>query len=788
MIGKTIAQYRILDRLGEGGMGVVYLAEDTSLHRTVALKFLPPDSVVTAAERSRLIREARAAASLLHPGICPVYEIGNVDGHAFIAMAHLEGQNLAERLAGGPLTPSTALSVACQVGEALAAAHAKGIVHRDVKPANVMLTEGDRAVLMDFGLATMTGASRLTQAGTTLGTLAYTAPEQIQAGEADERSDVWALGVMLQEMITGEHPFRGDYQGALIYAILHGEPRPLPPPGPEIPAGLEEIRDRALAKDPQRRYQRVADLVADLRAVMDDPAFRPQPTGRVSAESRGERRPARRPGGRLVMAGAAVVILAVAIGIGIDLLRGGTGDLIDSLGVLPLENLSGDPANDVWATGVTEQLSASIGTVSALKVISDQTMKQFQESSDTLPDIGRKVGARGLVAGSVQVIDDEIQVLVKLYDAAEDRLIWSNTYRQPLREVQQVQGRIATDIAGQLDAPVTPAERSQLTVTSQIDPEAYKSVLIGWNEVAQLDPESVRDAIAAFRKAIDIDPTYAEAYAGLAGAHYWRAIAGYGSPHEEFPLSRAAASKAIAMDERNAHGHAELANVLLSYDWDWDGAGREFRRALELNPSNATFHADIAGFLTAMRQQDEAVAEARRAVELDPLTGYWRIMLAWTLFYNDRAHEAIDVLETTLRLYPELAGWAYNHLALSHLKLGQGEAACAAYDSALVHSPDEPVLIAGSAHVYGRFGRTADARRMIAELESKQAEGYVDPWCFAFAYDGLGDIDRAATWLETCHEERSPSIWGMNFEVWTDEFKADPRYQAVLAKMNYPAP
>ena len=501
MIGRTISHYRILAKLGEGGMGVVYKAEDLTLGRTVALKFLPPDSVAREEDRARLVHEARAAAALLHPNICPIHEIAEAEGRTFISMAHIEGRSLKDRIAEGPLPLDEALSIARQIGDALAAAHAKGIIHRDIKPANVMLTAEGRPMLMDFGLAKVCGTTKLTRTGTTMGTVAYMSPEQVQGREADHRSDIWALGVVLYEMVSGRTPFGGDYEAALLYSILNEDPEPLAGERERRSAGLDGIIAKALAKDPARRYQRAEELVADLDALARDSEA--LPAGKAMP-AKGLKRLWRRwrPWQRAAAAGATAIVLTALIWAALALWPG-RGEIIDSIGFLPLKNLSGDSSKDFWADGVTEQLSACMGTIGSLRIISDQTMRQFKKSNEPLPVIGRKVGAKGLVDGSFMLIGDKVEITVKLYDAAKDRMIWSNMYQRNVRDIRTVQNEIARAVAVAVKAQLAKQNQAQMASAKPVPPEAYEAYLHGMNSV---NADDFSKGVEHFKRATQIDP------------------------------------------------------------------------------------------------------------------------------------------------------------------------------------------------------------------------------------------------------------------------------------------
>jgi TolB-like protein len=783
LIGQTVSHYRIEARLGEGGMGVVYQAVDLTLGRNVALKFLPPGLAVTPEYRTRMFNEARAAASLLHPGICPVYEVGEHDGQAFIAMGHIEGLSLREKLNEEKLSLTQVLAVTRQVGEALAAAHAKGIIHRDIKPDNVMLTDGDRPVLMDFGLAIVSGQTRLTQDGSSLGTLAYMAPEQLQGGEVDERTDIWALAVMLYEMLSGGPLFAGEFQGALTYSILWDDPEPLSTADNDIPEGLDGILAKALDKDPAGRYQQVDDLLTDLAELEQDqeamPAGRPQ-------RRRSHRRRNLLPRAGMALAAIAVAVIGVLIWNSLDQRPG--GGRMESLGVLPLKNLSGDTEQDIWATGITEQISTRLGIIGSLRVISDQTMQRYAERDDPMPVIGREVSAEGLVAGSVVLDGNMIQITVKLFDAEQDNILWSNIYRRPVSDILNVQNEIAGAIARAIQVALTDQESTQLSTSREIDPEAFKATLIGWNQVNKVTKTSLIEAIQQFQRAIDIDPTYAEGYAGLAMAHWYKVLGGWSSFQETYPLIQAAVKRTLEIDGGHSTGNTVQGILLKAYDWDWEAAEQAFDRALAANPNNAETYLWLSPLYTVTGQKEAAVSAARRTVELDPLNGFYHVNLGWVLMYNQQYSEAHDVLQATIRLHPGSATWAHNHLALLASFQGNLDEACEECDEAfsLLGENEDHLVWAVCGGIIAQNGRYDEAKALADSMTAQAERRYVDPFSLAIIHDGLGEIDLAINMLKRAQDEKSPAAFGLNIENWTDALKADPRFDELMKRMNYP--
>ena len=773
LLGQTMSHYRILERLGEGGMGVVYLAEDLTLKRRVALKFLPADAVADPEARARLTHEAQAAASLLHPNICPVYEIAEADGQTFIAMGHLEGRTLRQRLADGPVPLAEALSIARQIGEGLAAAHAKGIVHRDVKPGNVMLLPDGRPVLMDFGLARVGGATRLTRTGTTLGTAAYMAPEQALGREADARSDVWALGVVLYELVSGKVPFGGEHEAAQLYAIVNVEPPPLTAVAPGVPAGLNGIVTKALAKEPARRYLSAGELAADLGVIERD----------VTAEPAGRGRRTRRQRAWLaaaIMLGTVAVVVALTAlnvgGIRERLFEG--GPRIRSIAVLPLANLSGDASQEYFADGMTEALINDLGQVSALRVISRTSAMGYKNTKKSLKEIARELHVDAIVEGSVSRSAGRVKISAQLIRAREERQLWADAFEHDLKDVMVLQGEMAGTIAGAVKAKLTPAERTRLARTRPVNPEAYQLYLMGKALNGQ-------KALEYYERAIALDSTFAQAYMGVAGAYDWMAMMGEMPQRDADPKIQAATRRALELDSSLQDAHLAQAKIL-SGAADWAGAEREYRRAIESDPSNGGLHDTYGLFLLSLGRYDEAATEFEREEELrvDPPTPGYFGGLGWAFFYCRRFSKSIALLHKARELDPGaqqsmLLSWNY-------VQTHRYDEACAEAKRALDAAPDIEPLVAGTGWVFGLSGRRQDALAVLERLRAMARRGYVEPYNFAWLWDGLGNTDSTMAWLERGHAENSASMWSVKCEMWTDRLRADPRFKDLLRRRKLP--
>jgi TolB-like protein len=634
---------------------------------------------------------------------------------------------------------------------------------------------------MDFGLAKVAGTTKLTRTGTTMGTVAYMSPEQVKGMGADARSDLWALGVVLYEMVSGRVPFGGEYEAALLYSILNEDPEPLAREGRDIPAGLDGIIAKALAKDPAKRYQRAEEFVADVQMLAQDREALPAGKARPA---RGFRRLWRswRPWQRGVAVGALVIITAGLVWSGLKLWPGG-GEVIDSIGFIPLQNLSGDAKGELWADGVTERLSASMGTVGALKkIVSDQTMKQFKGSKDPLPVIGRKVGVKALVEGSLMLVGDQVQITVKLCEASKDRQIWSNTFNGAASDIMVLQSQIVRAIAEKLQAKLTPQSEAQLAAAKPVNQEVYSAYLKG---VRENNDWNLKQALEQFQHALRIDPDFAPGYAGMAFSYVDLVLAYEMHPDEAAPLARAAAARAVQLDDNSAEAHAALGFVKLNFDYDCSGAESEYNRALAINPNDGFILWTYGLILMIKGKREEAYSNARRIDEMG-----WGD-LTWVAFYTRRYDEAIArELKGHVGGSPPPSG---DWLLCSYVLKGRYEGAmqiCAIKEA----SPDFrdgqwPLGFVGWA--YGASGRRDKAlgvlnrlRELEQELEKKGK--YFDPYNLAIVYAGLGDRDQAFASIRKGIEIRSPVMIQIVFDPLLDNLHTDPRWQEVLQLLHYP--
>jgi serine/threonine protein kinase/tetratricopeptide (TPR) repeat protein len=785
LTGRTIAHYRVLEKIGQGGMGEVFLADDTSLHRKVALKFLPPALQQDPVARKRFIREARSAAALDHPFICHINEVAESDGQDFIVMEYVDGQSLKDKLVQGPLSLEDMLQITIEVTEALEAAHGKGIVHRDIKPGNVMLTQTGHAKVMDFGLAKQVVPSgeresedetitALTADGSAVGTLAYMSPEQLRGQAADGRSDIWALGVTLYEMAASVRPFHGQSGFELTSAILHQAPRPLPS---HVPAELGTVIERCLEKEPSKRYQKADEVRAALERIRG---------GTVAPWAVWRYRLGRRRW--LASTVGALVLLSIVAALSLDWLRTrfwGGMPRIQSLAVLPLENLSGDKEQEYFADGMTEELITDLAKIRALKVISRTSVMQFKGTNKPLPQIAKELNVDALIEGSVLREGGQVRITAQLIHASTEQNLWAESYQRDLRSVLALQGEIASAIADKVRAVVTPIERARLASARPVNPDAYEAYLKGMQCWYRFTPQDIDNALEYFELALKKDPNYAPAHSGVALVWIARNQMGYKPPREAGPKAKAAALKAVELDNAIAQAHSSLAIVKGFYDWDWAGADVEFKKAIELNPNYPDARAMYSHYLVCMKRPEEAMAQIQGALELDPLNDFFRAFYGVDLEFMGRYDEAIPQFRKALKTSP---GIPFAHWGLGGTLFMKGlyEEVLAEF-KAVYDYIGAPQVGEALTQGYAQSGFRGGMRRAAEALAAQSRKSYVAPNQVAELYAMAGEKDQALKWLEKAFEVRDPNMPYANVDPTYDLLRSDPRFQDLLRrKMNLP--
>ncbi|MDA2937557.1 protein kinase, partial [Acidobacteria bacterium AH-259-A15] len=657
MIGKTISHYKVLEKLGEGGMGEVFLAQDTTLDRKVALKFLPEELEQDPKARKRFLREAKSAAALDHPFICHIHEIGEADGKDFIAMEYIPGQTLKDRLVQGPLPSREALAKAGEIAEALAAAHKEGIVHRDLKPSNIMLTPEGHVKVMDFGLAKRlvrgvevgsqdkTLTASLTKTGTTLGTLAYMSPEQLRGQAVDTRSDIFSFGVVFYQMLSGVHPFRRPTQSETASAILKETPAPLSRYTEGIAELLQHTLRKMLAGDPDERYQSVHEVRTNLSRLLSEPAEAQAREPGLTRTHRG-----------VWSAVLALLLVLLIAAISWWVFRGNARAVepgeITSIAVLPLDNLMGDPEQEYFVDGMHEALIAQLAKIGALRVISRTSVMQYKMEKKTIPEIAQELDVDAVVEGSVLRSEQRVRITAQLVRAEPERHLWANSYERDLKDILVLQSDVAQAIANEIRVRLTPEQQASLRRMAAVNPESYEAYLKGRYHFNRYSRDGNDKALEYFRLALEKDPNFALAHAGLADTYGQRTYWGFVSPREVIPKIRAAALRAVQLDDTLGEAHDVLGRVKMFVEWDWLGAQKEFRRAIELNPNDAEARMVYSLWLATMGHSDEALAEIKRALELDPLSLALNAVHAYHFEASGQYDQAIRQIRKTLELEP----------------------------------------------------------------------------------------------------------------------------------------
>ncbi|HKZ81499.1 MAG TPA: protein kinase [Pyrinomonadaceae bacterium] len=829
-----IGRYEIRSLLGKGGMGEVHLAYDTQLRRQVAIKLLPPEFTWNKGRLQRFEREAYAASSLNHPYILTIYEIGELDGQHFIATEYIEGESLRRHLTDPRMELREVLDVAQQVASALSAAHQAGIVHRDVKPENIMVRRDGFIKVLDFGLAKLTdeaaaeeadpeAATRTrvvhTEPGMVMGTASYMSPEQARGLEVDARSDLWSLGVVLYEMVAGRLPFEGATNSDVIAMVLHREPPSLLHLRRDVPAELERIVEKALTKERDERYQLAKDIGLDLKRLRQHleleaelersitPEEAAQRTGGLVVTTRGEaaaisgtatNAPTTEANAAHAVSsaeyvvgeikrhklGAALVLasLVIATALAAFAYYSSLGDrsaAINSVAVLPFANLSGDPNMEYLSDGLSESLINNLSQLPSLKVISRNSAFKYKGQEIDPQEVARSLGVQGIVTGRVVQRGDQLQVSAELVDVRDKTQMWGEQFNRPATDLLQVQAEISQHIAEKLRHRLTSADQQQLVKEAKANPQAYELVLKGRFHTAKAGQEGLKKALEYYHQAVAVDPNYALAHALLASTYHSLGGNSILDPKEAMPKAEAAAKKALELDESLAEAHSALA-LIKSDAWDWVEAEREFKRAIELNPSLATAHTGYGYYLSCMGRHEEAIAEAKRAKELDPLRLGSNAYVGYALSDARQYDRAIEEFKKTLELDQNFS-LARFLLGYTYAAKGQHAQAIAEYQETEKLMGEGTNLQCYLGYALAKGGRREEAEAILKQLETTRA--YVSPAELAVLYVGLGQKEQALSALERAYAAHDVQMKNLGVDPHYDSLRAEPRFQDLMRKV-----
>jgi serine/threonine protein kinase/tetratricopeptide (TPR) repeat protein len=753
MMGKTISHYEITDVLGSGAMSTVYKAKDLRLERNVALKFLSPQLSIDENEKDRLIQEAKTTSTLEHPNICTIYEIDEIEGdlpggqagQVFIAMAYYEGETLEDRITKGAMSIEEAVGLMTQINQGVSKAHEKGIIHRDLKPANIMITDDGVVKILDFGIAKLLYQKSKTKSGIIMGTPGYLAPEQAKGEKIGPHTDIWALGIIFYEMLCGELPFSGDTDIALIYSIVNNDPFPITRFVEDIPASLEQIIQKMIQKNSEDRYQKVEEIMRDLTNLMENK----QEAGTIRLD-------------------AAEINL----------------DVSPSIAVLPFLDMSPEKDQEYFCDGLTEEIISTLSRVEGLRVVSRMSSFQYKGKEFDLRQVGQQLNVRTILEGSIRKAGNKVRISVQLTNVLDGFLLWTEKFEREIKDIFEIQDEIAQAIVKALKIKLISKKDEKIYKNYTKNVEAYSDYLRGryhWNKRTS---DALKKSIDHFNLAIEKDPQYALAFAGLADAYIILGLYGALPPKFVMPKAKAAAQKALEIDQELPEAHTSLGCIKSVFDWDWEGAEKDFKQGIDLNPNYALAHHWYAiNYLTSMGRFKEAVEEMKKALDLDPISLVINTTVGLVHYFAQEYEKAKDIFLQTLEVE--------SNFAMAHFFLGQTYTQKKEYDKALAEFEEANQLFGGSTNMLATYGTTealagkkGDATSMLESLLSTSKEEYVSAYDIAMIYTGLGDIDEAFNWLQKAVEEHSYLLIYLNVDPILDPLRSDKRFNTIQKKLS----
>ena len=780
MIGQTISHYKVLEKLGEGGMGVVYKAQDTTLNREVAIKFLPQYLSSDTNEKERFFQEARAAAALNHPNVAVIHEIGEYEGRFYLAMECVEGQTLKKLIENGDrLSIKKVLEIAIQICEGLATAHEKSIVHRDIKSDNIMVTPKGLVKIMDFGLAKIKNSTNLTKIGSTLGTVAYMSPEQARGEEVDNRSDIFSLGVVIYELFAGKLPFRGEHQAALMYSLVNEDPQPLARFNENVSLEIERIISKALAKDVEDRYQSADDMLADLKRERKNIEYvKADYVSMRSSDSQVKSVPSQKTLRRYYIPGSILIVLSVvAAYVTFFRLEGA----INSIAVLPFTITSTESSSEILSDGITEGIINSLSGIPSLTVMSRNSVYRYAGKDVDVQEVGKKLNVKAVLLGRIIQRGDSYTINVELVDASNERHLWGAQYTKRVSDIYTLQGEISGDISEQLQVKLSGKEEKRLTRNNTENSEAYTLYLKGCFYTNKRTEEGLKKGIDYFNQAVKKDPNYALAYVGIGDGYSLLAGNYFMLPDDSYPKAKQSVLKALELDGELAEAHTSLASILVNYEFDWSGSEREFKRAIELNPNYATAHHWYATTLCALGLFDRALHEITLAQQLDPLSLRISQNVGY-VYYNSRQYDkTIEQEMKTIEMDSTFPG-PHQLMGDAYFMKKQYDKALQAYEAETRLTGDQ-TNICYSACVYAVTGRTKEALRLLDDLNKLSTHTYVPSSFFALVELFLGNKEKAIMVLQKAVEEKDAFVVALNSEPKFDLLRMDPRFKELLKKV-----